>query len=82
MAFLDDFKTEQERIKPVVILWLKRLYVLAGNFYVWFWLIRELFCRKSASFENYIMWAFLSFGFYWFILGHTEIFFKTNKDKK
>lgn len=82
MAYIDDFKKEQERIKPIIVLSMKRLYVLAGNFYAWFWLIRELFCRKSASFEDYVMWIFLTFGFYWFILEHPEIFIKINKDKK
>jgi hypothetical protein len=81
MAYKDDFKKEQERIKPIVTLWFKRLYVIAGNCYAWFWFVRQVFVRRSGSFEEYLMWAFLTFGFYWFIHEHTEIFINTDKDK-
>ncbi|MCC8034673.1 MAG: hypothetical protein LIO77_01915 [Rikenellaceae bacterium] len=81
MAYLDDYKEIEDILKPVIILWLKRIYVLAGNFYAWFWLIREIFFRESSTLEDYVMWFFLTCGFYWFILEHPEIFFKIKKNE-
>ncbi|MFV8327923.1 hypothetical protein [Flavobacterium sp. ZS1P14] len=45
----------------------KKIYVWAANFYCWFWIIREIFWRKSTDFESYILWFFLSAGMYFFI---------------
>ena len=69
----NDYKEIKKRIEPIIVLWLKRLYVVAGNIYSWFWLIRQIFFRQSTNFEEYLLWAFLTFGFYWFILEHNEI---------
>lgn len=70
-------KTEDEikdKIKKEIILWFKRIYIIAGNTYSWFWLIRAIFFRSETTFEDYLMWFFLTAGFYWFILEHREIF--------
>lgn len=77
-------KTEDEikdKIKKEIILWFKRIYILAGNVYSWFWLIRALFFRDETNFEDYVMWFFLTAGFYWFIIEHDEIFFKIKENE-
>ena len=74
-----EYQEEKQKVESIIILWFKRLYVVAGNFYSWFWLIRQIFVRHSTNFEEYLLWAFLTFGFYWFIIEHDEIFFKKNK---
>ena len=38
------------KIEKQVVLWFKRIYVLAGNVYAWFWLIRAIFFQET-SFE-------------------------------
>ena len=76
-----EYQEIKKRIEQKVILWFKRIYVLAGNIYSWFWLIRQIFVRQSTDFEEYLLWGFLTATFYWFILEHDEIFFKIDKDK-
>jgi hypothetical protein len=71
-----EYQEAKKKVEPIIILWVKRLYVLAGNIYSWFWLIRQIFVRHSTNFEEYLLWAFLTAGFYWFILEHDDIFFK------
>lgn len=66
-----------KRVKVSILLWAKRIYVYAGNIYSWFWLIRAIFFRTGTSFEDYLMWFFLTAGFYWFIVEHDEILIKT-----
>ena len=80
MEYLSEKQIIKVKIEKHVILWFKRIYVLAGNIYAWFWLIRAVFFQET-SFEDYLMWMFLTAGFYWFIQEHPEIFFKI-KDKK
>jgi len=74
-----EYQEIKKRIEPIIILWFKRLYVVAGNIYSWFWLIRQIFFIQSTNFEEYLLWAFLTATFYWFILEHDEIFFKIDK---
>jgi len=75
-----EYQEIKKRIEPIIVLWFKRIYVLAGNIYSWFWLIRQIFVRHSTNFEEYLLWTFLTAGFYWFINEHKdEIFFKINK---
>jgi hypothetical protein len=71
-----DFYKEQERIKPKVILWFKRIYVVAFNIYAWFWLIREIFVRSSTEFEPYLLWFFTTAGMYYFVLDNQDLFIK------
>ncbi|AZJ35110.1 hypothetical protein [Tenacibaculum singaporense] len=75
-----DFHKEQERIKPIIILWVKRIYVIAFNIYAWFWLIREIFFRKTTEFEPYLLWLFTTAGMYYFVLENQDVFIKS-KDK-
>ena len=75
-------KTDDEIKKIInanILLWSNRIYILAGNLYSWFWLIRAIFCRPETSFEDYLMWFFLTAGFYWFIIEHDEIFIKAKE---
>jgi hypothetical protein len=72
----NEFKKQQETIKPKVVLSVKRLYVLAFNFYAWFWIIREIFIRHSTNFEDYLLWFFTTTGMYFFVLDNNDIFFK------
>lgn len=79
MSNIDEVK---EKTKKEVILWFKRIYTLTGNIYTWFWIIRALFFRDETSFEDYLMWFFLTASFYWFIIEHDEIFIKNQKNNK
>lgn len=72
----------KKQIEETVNLWFKRIYAVTGNVYAWFWLIRAIFFRDNTSFEDYLMWAFLTAGFYWFISDHDEIFFKDKNGRK
>ena len=45
-----EFHKEQEKIKPVIILKIKKIYVKAFNIYAWYWLFREIFIRNSTEF--------------------------------
>lgn len=72
----------EKKIKPKVILTMKRIYVIAFNFYSWFWLIREIFYRHSTDWENYILWFFTTSGMYYFVLDNNEIFFKNKSNEK
>lgn len=67
-------KEIKEKNNKKLILWMKRIYVIVGNIYSWFWLIRAIFFRSETTLEDYLMWFFLTAGFYWFILEHREIF--------
>lgn len=62
------------KVNKKVILWTKRVYVYSGNMYAWFWLIRQIFFRHSTNFEEYLLWFFLTAGFYWYTLDHKEDF--------
>ncbi|MDO6739453.1 hypothetical protein [Wenyingzhuangia sp. 2_MG-2023] len=76
----NDFHKEQERIKPIIILWVKRIYVISFNIYAWFWLIREIFFRKTTEFEPYLLWFFTTVGMYYFVLENQDVFIKTKND--
>ena len=59
-------KTEDEikgKIKKEITLWFKRIYIIAGNAYSWFWPIRAIFSRSETTFEDYLIWFFLTAGF-------------------
>jgi hypothetical protein len=77
----EAYNQGKKRIEPTIILWTKRLYVVAGNIYAWFWLIREIFFRQQATFEDYLLWFFLTISFYWFTSDHPEIFFRDKNNK-
>jgi len=76
-----EYKTNYNRIKPIIILWFKRLYVIAFNIYAWYWLYRQIFVRHSTDFEEYLLWFFLTAGMYYFVLDNHDLFLKTKKSK-
>lgn len=69
----DNFQERNNRIKPTVILWLKRVYVIAFNIYAWYWLYRQIFIRNSTDFEEYMLWFFATAGMYYFVLENTDL---------
>ena len=75
----NDFHKEQEKIKPIIILWLKRIYVVGFNIYAWFWLIREILIRNTTEFEPYLLWFFTTAGMYYFVLENQDVFIKSKK---
>jgi hypothetical protein len=76
---MNNFTEEYDKVKPKVILFFKRIYVIAFNLYAWYWLYRQIFIRHSTSIEDYVLWFFTTFGMYVFILEHQEIFIKSKK---
>lgn len=76
---MNIFKEEYDEMKPKVILLFKRIYVLAFNIYAWYWLYRQIFIRHSTDFEEYLLWFFLTAGFYWFVNDHKDILLKIDK---
>jgi hypothetical protein len=64
------------RIKKSVVKWVRRIYVIAFNMYAWFWLVRLIFIRHSANFEDYLLWFFATVGMYFFVLDGKDIFLK------
>lgn len=77
-----NFEKEQERIKPIVVLWMKRIYVVAFNIYAWFWLVREIFFRNTAEFEPYLLWFFTTAGMYYFVLENQDVFVRPKNNNK
>ena len=77
-----EYEEIYDRIKPKVNLAMKRIYVIAFNFYAWFWLLREIFWRHSTEWENYILWFFTTAGMYYFVLDNNDIFFKNKSDEE
>lgn len=75
----NEFKKIQDEIKPKVILWVKRIYVIAFNIYAWFWLFREIFLRHTKEFEPYLLWFFTTAGMYYFVLENQDVFIKKKK---
>jgi hypothetical protein len=78
---MSEYQDVYDKMKLKVILIFKRIYVVAFNFYAWFWLYRLIFIKQSTSFEDYLIWFFATFGMYIFILEHKEIFFEIKKTK-
>lgn len=76
------FSKEYNKLKPKVILFFKRIYVILFNFYAWYWLYRQIFIKHSSSLEDYLLWFFTTFGMYVFVLEHQEIFFKIKNKKR
>lgn len=74
-----DYLVKYNRIKLILILWLKRFYVAAFNIYAWYWLIRQIFIRNSTEFEPYLLWFFTTAGMYYFILDNNDLTIKTKK---
>ncbi|GAA3622944.1 hypothetical protein [Flavivirga jejuensis] len=76
----NSFKSNYKQIEY----WLKRLYVWAVNFYTWFWIIRQIFWRKSTDLESYLLWFFLAAGMYFFIRESKDldIIYNIDEDKK
>jgi hypothetical protein len=77
--FNSEFKIQQKKLKPKVVLLIKRLYVIAFNIYAWFWLYREIFIRESTNFEDYLLWVFTTAGMYYFVLDSNDILLKIPK---
>lgn len=74
-----NYQKEQDRVKPIIILWVKRIYVVAFNIYAWFWLFREIFVRNSTEFESYLLWFFTTAGMYYFVFENQDVFIKSKK---
>lgn len=79
--FKDIYATINVGLKPILILWIKRIYVTAFNFYAWFWLYRQIFIRNSTDFEEYLLWFFTTAGMYYFVLENNDVFFKVENKK-
>lgn len=79
---MSDFIEIQKKIKKKIDLWFKRLYVIAFNVYAWYWLYRQVFVRQSDSFEEYLLWGFMTFGMYYFVLDNQDINFKQKRDEQ
>ncbi|MBW4362830.1 hypothetical protein [Flavobacterium taihuense] len=77
--FNSEFKIQQKKLKPKVVLLIKRFYVIAFNIYAWFWLYREIFIRESTNFEDYLLWFFTTAGMYYFVLDSNDILLKIPK---
>lgn len=41
--------------------------------YTWFWIIRQIFWRKSTEIEPYLLWFFLAAGMYFFIRRNKDL---------
>jgi hypothetical protein len=67
------FKRNYEIVKPAVILWIRRFYIIAFNIYAWYWLYREIFINHSPNFENYVLWFFTTIGMYFFVLDSKDL---------
>lgn len=76
-----DYKQIHARLKPKVNLAMKRLYVIAFNFYAWFWIFREVFIINSTNWENYVLWFFTTAGMYYFVLDNNDVFFKSKRQE-
>lgn len=74
--FSNEFRRQQKTLKPKIILWFKRVYVVAFNVYAWFWLYRQIFVRHSTDFEDYLLWFLTTAGMYYFVLDNNDLFFK------
>ncbi len=78
----NDFSQIYNSIKPIVISWLKRFYVLAFNIYAWYWLYRQVFVRHSNDFEEYLLWTLATVGMYFFVLENKDLrILKKNHNK-
>lgn len=73
-----SFKTNYKNVE----FWCKKIYVYSANFYCWFWIIREIFWRKSTDFEPYLLWFFLSAGMYFFIRDSKDLDIIYNIDEE
>lgn len=69
----NNFLETTNQFKPKLILWIKRIYVLAFNLYAWFWLFRHIFVRHSTNFEDYLLWFFATVGMYYFVLENMDL---------
>jgi hypothetical protein len=75
-----DFKNNYEVIKPKVDIWVRRIYIVAFNFYAWYWLYRQIFIRHSTCFEDYLLWFFTTIGMYYFVLDSKGVFLGKNEN--
>ena len=73
MTTKNDFQEIHDRIKTIIILWVKRIYVATFNIYAWYWLYRQIFIRQSTDFEEYLLWFFATVGMYYFVLENTDL---------
>jgi len=79
---MDDDVVGKEKIKEAVVMWIRRIYVIAFNLYAWFWLGRLLYFYKTSSWEDYLLWFFATAGMYFFVLDGVDVFLKKiNKSK-
>jgi hypothetical protein len=75
----NDYTSEYKRIKAAIDLWVRRIYVIAFNIYAWYWPYRQIFFKHSSDFEEWLLWAFATFGMYYFVLDSKGIFLKNKK---
>ena len=69
-------KELNNRIKKQVVMWSRRVYVIAFNLYAWFWMYRLIFIKHSTNFEDYLLWFFATVGMYFFVFDGKDIFLK------
>jgi len=62
-----------KKVNDWLVKWVKRIYVIAFNIYVWIWLYRLIFIRESC-FEDYLLWFFATAGMYFFVLDGKDVF--------
>ena len=68
-----EFQRQKEIIRPKIILWFKRIYVIAFNIYAFFWFYREVFIRQSSDWEGYLLWIFATAGMLYFSLDNKDL---------
>jgi len=81
----ESYSEIQQRIRPVINLWVKRIYVLLFNGYACYWLYREIFIRETSFWEHwevYLLYFFTTVGMHFFVLDNQDVFIRTNSKKK
>ncbi|GAA5044228.1 hypothetical protein GCM10011506_48040 [Marivirga lumbricoides] len=78
--FKEEYDKAYKKVKSILNLFVKRMYVIAFNIYTWYWLYREIFVRESTNFESYLLWFFTTVGMYYFVLENQDLFFRKKKN--
>ena len=74
-----NFTSEFEKVKPIIDLWFRRIYIIAFNIYAWYWPYRQIFIKHSGDFEEWLLWGFATFGMYYFVLDSKGVFLKSKE---
>lgn len=69
---------ESIKIKKFILLWLRRIYVIAFNIYAWYWLVKLIFILDSTNFEDYLIWFFTTVGVLFFVFDGNDLYLKKN----